>query len=139
MPKVLPVLTNNDTGEAHPIRQYPFPQRGVPTTLLINGAEVEGRMTAWRDLRYTYFTLDGGQYFVAGHLDDAPAYTFTAPEGFTPSQFKKDREAMAARAAELRAIKAADAPAAPAAPEATDEQPKPKRKRKVADAEAAQA
>lgn len=146
MPKALPTLMNADTGEVHDVRQYPFPQRGVPATLLVNGNEIAARFTAWRDLKYTYFQLDAGQYFVAGHLDEAPAYTLSTPEGFTPTAFKNDRATMAARAAELRAAKQADA-TDEAQQVASEEQPAPveagkgkgKGKRKVAVEEPVQA
>ncbi len=147
--KALPILTNADTGEVHAVRQYPFPQRGVPATLLVNGNEIAARYTAWRDLKYTYFQLDGGQFFVAGHLDEAPAYTLETPEGFTPTVFKNDRATMAARAAELKAAKTpsqdGEADAAPTtaedapAPEAVAKSKSKGGKRKVTAEEPAQA
>jgi hypothetical protein len=111
MPKAQPKLVNADTGEVHDVKQYQFPVRGEPVTLIINGDETVGRRTAWRDLRYTYFKHNDGQFFVAGHISDDVQYTIDYPEGFVPTAFKSDREAMAARVKELKAAKAADAPA----------------------------
>jgi len=111
MPKAQPKLVNADTGEVHDVKQYQFPVRGEPVTLVINGDETVGRRTAWRDLRYTYFKHNDGQFFVAGHISDDVQYTIDYPEGFVPTQFKSDREAMAARVKELKAAKAAEAPA----------------------------
>jgi hypothetical protein len=109
MPKAQPKLLNNDTQEVLEVKQYPFPVRGEPITLLIDGNEIHARRTAWRDLKYTYFKIekDGalGQYFVAGHIGDEPGYTMQYPEAFQPTQFKSDREKMAERAKELRAEK----------------------------------
>jgi hypothetical protein len=109
MPKAQPKLLNNDTQEVLEVKQYPFPVRGEPITLLIDGNEVHARRTAWRDLKYTYFKIekDGllGQYFVSGHIGDEPGYTMQYPEAFQPTQFKSDREKMAERAKELRAEK----------------------------------
>lgn len=110
MPKAQPTLLNGDTGEVTDVKQYPFPVRGEPITLLVDGEEAQARMTTWKDLKYTYFRVGEGQYFVAGHLSDAPAYTLQFPEGFVPTQFKKDRDAMAARAKELKGEKVAAAP-----------------------------
>jgi hypothetical protein len=139
MPKALPQLTNDDTGEVLPVRQYPFPQRGTPATLLINGTELPARFTQWRDLKYTYFQLEGGQFFVAGHLDERPGYTLSVPEGFTPTAFKNDRATMAARAAELRAAKTPKQDeSVEAVAEAVADKPK-RGKRKAAQEEPAQA
>lgn len=111
MPKAQPTLVDN-FDNIHEVKQCQFPVRGEPTTLIINGQEIEGRRTSWRDLKYTYFRIDGGQFFVAGHLDDEVTYSIAYPEGFAPTQFKNDRVAMAARTKELKALKAAEAPAA---------------------------
>jgi hypothetical protein len=110
MPKAQPQLVDN-FDNIHDVKQCQYPVRGEPTTLIINGEEVEGRRTSWRDLKYTYFKHNDGQFFVAGHLDDEVQYVISYPEGFAPTQFKNDRNAMAARAKELKAEKAAAAPA----------------------------
>lgn len=146
MPKAQPKLLNNDTQEVLEVKQYPFPVRGEPITLLIDGNEIHARRTAWRDLKYTYFKIekDGllGQYFVSGHIGDEPGYTMQYPEAFQPTQFKSDREKMAERAKELRAEKgeapAGDggavaegevAPAGEAAATTAEEAPAPKAKK----------
>ena len=137
MPKAQPKLLNNDTQEVLEVKQYPFPVRGEPITLLIDGNEIHARRTAWRDLKYTYFKIekDGvlGQYFVAGHIGDEPGYTMQYPEAFQPTQFKSDREKMAERAKELRAEKG-DKPA-----EAAVEGDNPATEGEAAPAEAAEA
>jgi len=94
-------------GLQHEVKQYPMPIKGRPVNLTINGHAVEGRVTTARNMIYTYFSVNGGEFYVAGELTEAPA-TLILPEGFTPRQ-GKTREQMYEVTKANRQKKAAEA------------------------------
>lgn len=77
-------------GKTFEVKEYQFPKGNCEnTTLKINGRRVDAAFTTGRDKAYTYFRIDGGEFYVKGHLNILQAYELTLPEGWMPNTAKQ--------------------------------------------------
>ena len=130
------VLTQGE--HTYNVGQYALPKKYEAVELNINGRLVEGRVTTWKDLKYTYFGLEGGQFYVPGVLEPEHPIIFPLPPDFSPVAVQT-REAVAERIKARKAQLKAEAEANGEAPKEKKPRGRKKGSKAAAEDEAAQA
>lgn len=89
--------------------KYVMPLKAARIPVTINGAAEELAETTFKEIKYTYFTVNGVCFWVSGHIDDkSQDLGFEFPDGYEFKPMKLDRKDQADKA---KAAKAAKAPA----------------------------